>query len=111
MLSLTLNPEFTFDVTEEFPAQTGELGDGVIARGEIVPRIKRAFRLVWRHMLKAEKDTLVTLFRATRGRVGSFEFTPADEVTPAVVRFFDDSLPWTKTDGRFYAVTVTVREV
>ncbi len=109
MPSLTLVPEFQYDVTEEYSViESPDLA--IIHRRPKHTQKRRVLKLVWRNLTKADKDTLRALFLAVKGSAGEFTYTPVDEVTSSTWKFKDDEAAWSMLSARQRAVELEIRE-
>lgn len=109
--TLSVVSEFPYGEVMDFDVMSGAPADGVLLRRAQSARDKRTFRLNFKVAAKATKDAVVTVFRACRGRAGTFNFTPPGEGSPVVCRFTADELPaWQKLSATQYAFALEFME-
>lgn len=110
--TLSVSSEFPYGESIDFDVTAGDpTQDGIVLRRAVSDRDKRSFRLTHKTASKSTKDAVVSVFRACRGRAGTFNFTPPGEGSPVVCRFTTDELPaWQKLSAAQYALTVEFME-
>lgn len=106
---LSIDPGFPVEVEEEH-AVLQSPGPIMRQRQLVHPRPRRTFKLPYGLLSKAEKDQLVALFHAVRGRAGRFLFTPIDEADPLECQFTEDSLAWSIDTPVRRSLTLTFKE-
>jgi hypothetical protein len=94
MESLTIDPGLPLEITHEYEVRQSE-GLPMRQRRAVHKRVRRRFRVLFDLLCIADKNTVVALFTACKGRAARFLFTPPDESTPLEFRFDRDDLEWT----------------
>lgn len=110
MPSLTLSPDFTVDVTEQYAVAQSPAGPGPIHRRAVHDRRRQRLRLTYPLLSSDGLATLLALFDAVRGTAGRFDFTPPDEGSPKKFRFADDKLPWRHDSPSYASATFDIVE-
>lgn len=109
METLTIDPGLPVEIVHEWAVRQS---DGIIMRQRmpIHRRKRRRFKLSCDLLSVQEKNHVVDVFTASRGRAGRFLFTPPDEDTAVEFKFASDELPWTADNARRRSMTLEFYE-
>ena len=106
-----LAPDYVFDETPQYNTAISQFENGVEQRRQKWASSLTKYRLVYKNRDSTDKDTILTLFNATKGALTSFTWTHPISAATKTVRFVEDSLTISNTVYGLYDIEFTLQAV
>lgn len=107
--TFTWAPTFSYEMEPEFRTDVTEFQNGAEERSSLLATPIRRWRLVFRGISSTVFEAIKSFFIARKGRYGSFNWVCLQDGQTYIVRFDDDSLPFTEIDKDVFTVNCTLR--